>query len=57
MMAWGTIWLMRALLVGLGLPLLFVLYHWAERARLFEHAPALVPVRDRGPRPSRFDAA
>ncbi len=57
MTALGSIWLVRLLLVGLGLPLLAVVYQWAERARLFEHEPALVPVRPRGARPSSFDAA
>jgi hypothetical protein len=53
----GSVWLVRALLAGLGLPLLVVVYQWAERARLFEHQPVLVPVRPRGARPSSFDAA
>ena len=55
-----SVWLVRALLVGLGLPLLVVIYQWADRARLFEHATVLVPARTRSPRPSRpsrFDAA
>ena len=56
---WASVWLVRALLVGLALPLLGVLYQWAERARLFEHEPVLVPVRPRrgGQRPGHFDAA
>ena len=52
-----SVWLLRALLAGLGLPLLVVVYQRAERARLFEHEPALVPVRHGGDRPNRFDAA
>jgi hypothetical protein len=56
-LVWGSVWLVRALLAGLGLPLLIVLYQWAERARLFEHEPVVVPARHRGDRPTRFDAA
>jgi len=54
---WDSVWLVRALLVGLGLPLLGVLYQWAAGSRLFEHQPVLVPVRARSDRPGHFDAA
>jgi hypothetical protein len=57
MTALGSVWLVRVLLVGLALPLLAALYQWADRARLFEHEPVLVPVRRRNPQPTRFDAA
>jgi hypothetical protein len=55
--AWESVWLVRIMLAGLGLPLLVVAYQWAQHARLFEHEPVLVPARHRGARPSRFDAA
>jgi hypothetical protein len=42
------VWLVRALLLALGLPLLVVAYRWADAARLFEHEPAVVPVPGSG---------
>jgi hypothetical protein len=56
--ALGSEWLVRALFAGLGLPLLVVMYQWAQRAHLFEHEPTDVALslNDQAHR-DRFDVA